>query len=134
MILQVGVKIFLKNDEGKFLLLKREEQKYADVPFKWDVPGGRIDPGTPLTQNLRRELEEEIKVTLKNDPTLIYAQDIIVPDEKHVVRLTFVGSVEDEPVLDHEHTEYKWLSLEEMKNFEHLDRFAREVVEKDLLK
>ena len=52
MQLQVGVKILLKNREGKFLLMRRSEEKYRDVLQKWDIPGGRIDPGKPLMENI----------------------------------------------------------------------------------
>lgn len=33
--LQVGVKIFLRNKEGKFLILKRNPEKYAKVRIIW---------------------------------------------------------------------------------------------------
>ena len=59
MQLQVGVKVYLRGTEGKFLLLHRSAVKYPDVIDRWDIVGGRIDPGTPLLANLERELAEE---------------------------------------------------------------------------
>ena len=53
MILQVGVKIFLKNKEGKFLLLKRSSEKYKGTKGSWDIVGGRIDIGSKLMENLK---------------------------------------------------------------------------------
>jgi len=39
MELQVGVKVLLKNKEGKFLLIRRSPKKYPEVGPKWDIVG-----------------------------------------------------------------------------------------------
>ena len=48
MILQVGVKAFLKNKEDKYLLVHRSSEKYKAAKGSWDIVGGRIDAGTRL--------------------------------------------------------------------------------------
>ncbi len=136
MILQVGVKIFLQNPEGKFLLLHRNTEKYKDIRGTWDIVGGRIDPGTFLIENLRREVKEEAQLEIIGEPTLIYAQDILRgdPPEKHVVRLSYVGKTDGEPILDMtENIEHRWVSFDEMKQWEDLDIYVKEIVEKGLL-
>lgn len=135
MVLQVGVKIFLKNKEGKYLIVKRSPEKYGDVKDNWDIVGGRIEIGSKLLDNLRREVMEETQLEITSSPTLLYAQDIIPNDEKHVVRLSYVGDTEGEPVLDtSENIEYKWATILELKNQEDLDAYAKEILEKGLLK
>ena len=69
------------------------------------------------------------KLTLTEEPKLIAAQDILRPD-KHVVRLTYIGQIEGEPILDEEHSSYLWLSAEEIKNKEGLDQYFKEVFAK----
>lgn len=134
MTLQVGVKIFLKNSEGKYLIVKRSEQKYPEVQRPWDIVGGRINPGEDLLTNLRREVKEETQLEITSEPRLVFAQDIMPNPEKHVVRLTYVGETTGEPVLDTgENTEYKWLSTDEMIDLEGLDEFTKEVVDKGLV-
>src|SRR3989338_832717 len=134
MILQVGVKVFLKNKEGKYLLIKRSSVKYPDVKDPWDIVGCRIDPGSPLLENLKREVKEETDLPIVSEPRLVAAQDIMPNQEKHVVRLTYVADTEGEPVLDtSENTEYRWLSVEEIKKQEGLDKYAKEVLEKNLI-
>jgi 8-oxo-dGTP diphosphatase len=129
MELQVGVKAFLKNPEGKYLLLKRSPVKYPGTDGSWDIPGGRIDPGMPLLDNLAREIREETGLNLRNEPKLIAAQDILRSSGRHVVRLTCLGEIEGEPVLDpEEHSEYKWLALEELFGLADLDVYAKEVL------
>ncbi len=135
MILQVGVKAFLKNKEGKYLLVKRSAEKYKGASGSWDIIGGRIDPGTKLIENLAREIKEETQLPLLSEPQLIYAQDIIPNNEKHVVRLTYTALTHGEPVLDtSENTEYKWLTLDEIKKQEDLDIYVKEILEKSFLK
>jgi ADP-ribose pyrophosphatase YjhB (NUDIX family) len=132
MNLQVGVKVFLKNSEGKFLLLQRSS-KYPGIEGTWDIVGGRINVGVPLLENLSREVQEETGLTISGTPKLVYAQDIIRSEDKHVVRLTYVGETSGNPQLDHESTAYRWLTLDEIRNDTNVDEFAKEVVLKGLV-
>lgn len=132
MTLQVGVKAVLRNQEGKILLLKRSA-KYESAEGSWDIPGGRIDPGTTLGENLTREVREETQMELKGSPKLAAAQDILFTkdggEEMHIVRLTYLASVEGEPVLDgKEHTEHRWAAFDELSSLPNLDRYLAELV------
>ena len=89
-LLQVGVKILLKNKDGKYLLIHRSAEKYPEVKDAWDIVGGRINLGTSLMENLSREVFEETKLKIVGEPKLIAAQDIL-KTQRHIVRLTYVG-------------------------------------------
>lgn len=142
MILQVGVKILLKNSEGKYLLARRNPKKYPEVGPKWDIIGGRINPGSALIENLKREIKEEVGLDYQGLPKLVAAQDILVPGraesaaeplqiEKHVVRLTYAGEIEGQPQIDEESLEAKWFSPEELNNVPkaELDKYFNELLE-----
>ncbi len=132
--LQVGVKIFLRNKERKFLLLKRNLTKYQNIRGERDIPGGRINPESKLIENLKREVKEETGLPITSEPKLIHAQDIIPNPERHIVRLSYVGDTAGEPVLDtEENIEYKWLSLAELKKHKNLDVYVREILDKSML-
>ena len=132
--LQVGVKIFLKNKGGKYLLVRRSVKKYGETKGSWDIVGGRIEPGSKLIDNLRREVKEETGLEIISEPKLIYAQDIILGEEKHVVRLFYVGGTEGEPTLDtSENVEYKWLTIGEMREQEDLDIYVADILNQGLL-
>lgn len=134
MELQVGVKVFLQNKEGKYLLLHRNTEKYKSTQGTWDIVGGRIEKGTPLLENLRREVTEETSLSITSEPKLLYAQDIFVGEERHVVRLTYTAETEGELVLDtSENDVYAWLTLEEMRRHEDVDVYVLEIFEKGLL-
>jgi ADP-ribose pyrophosphatase YjhB (NUDIX family) len=134
MELQVGVKVFLKNKNGEFLLLKRNTEKYKNIKDFWDIPGGRIIPGTFLIENLKRELKEETELDLVGVPDLIFAQDILKNNEKHIVRLSYIGEAEGDLVLDmDENVEFKWISIEGMKKQENLCVFIKEILDKGVI-
>jgi len=113
-VLQVGVKILLKNPEGKYLLVRRNPKKYPEVGPKWDIVGGRIDAGSPLFENLKREIKEEVNLDYQGEPRLVAAQDILRVPGRHVVRLTYTGEMNGEPVLDDDHLEVKWFTATEI--------------------
>lgn len=129
-VLQVGVKVLLKNKDGKYLLLKRSLVKYPDIEGRWDIVGGRINPGDTLIDNLKREVKEETNLTLERAPKLVAAQDILRIFGKHVVRLTYIAEVEGEPVLDtEENEEFGWFSLEEIKNLSDVDFYFKQILD-----
>jgi len=62
----VAVGVLIERDaqgrEGRFLLTSRPEGKvYAGY---WEYPGGKFEPGETLEQALRRELQEELGITI----------------------------------------------------------------------
>ena len=132
MELQVGVKVLLKNTEGKYLLMRRAIDPSAiqkTFQGKWDIPGGRINPGTTLMENLAREVKEETGLVMTTEPVLVAAQDIMKWTDRQVVRLTYTGEADGKAHLSEEHTEYAWYSLEEIKRLDNLDSYFKELLE-----
>ena len=112
------------------MVLLRSKEKYPEVGGKWDIPGGRIDAGATLEDNLKREIKEETGLEVSTINKLLAAQDIIKPEkEKHTVRLTYLGEADGEVKLSDEHTDFKWLPLSEIKKLEPIDRYLKEVLE-----
>jgi len=133
--LQVGVKILLKNQNGKFLLLLRNSDMYPEIGEKWDIVGGRIDPGESLFTNLKREIKEETQLDLIQEPVLIGAQDILSMPGRHVVRLTYIGEIIGEPILNEEHKDYKWFEIFEMNALpkKKIDHFLKDLLDKGII-
>ncbi len=135
MNLQVGVKVLLKNSDGKILILKRSEEKYGKTSGSWDIVGGRIDPGTSLLENLEREVLEETKLSFVSEAKLIAAQDIIPNQERHIVRLTYVAHTKGKPELDLiEHSEYKWVTFQNLIKETDLDIYVGMLLKRGLLR
>ena len=132
MILQVGVKVLIKDEAGKYLFVRRVAS-FKPGPQKWDIPGGRIEPHEPLHDALRREVKEETGLELENTDALLAAQDIFASDKDlHVVRLTYVGSASGEVTLSDEHDTHKWMSKADIKSEVHVDSYLKQIFdEKD---
>ncbi len=126
-ILQVGVKVLLKKEDGKYLLVRRSLKKYPEVKdTRWDIVGGRINPGSTLMDNLKREVKEETGLDLFGEPNLISAQDILRIPGRHIVRLTYIGECSGEVTLDEmENDDFKWVSFDELLKMENLDEYFK---------
>jgi len=62
-LVQVAVGILVRAD-GAFLLTSRPEGKaYAGY---WEFPGGKLEVGETIEEALRRELQEEIGITIQS--------------------------------------------------------------------
>jgi 8-oxo-dGTP diphosphatase len=84
----VAVGVLVQRDscghEGRFLLTSRPHGKvYAGY---WEFPGGKIEPGETVEQALRRELHEELGITIGS----AYPWQVELFDYPHaLVRLHF---------------------------------------------
>lgn len=126
--LEVGVKAFIRNSNNEFLVLLRNEPYVGEETPRWDVPGGRIQIGEPIRDALAREIKEETSLKLKNIQQILDVQDILRNPSKHTVRISFLAQCEGKVELDgNEHSEYQWISLNEMKRL-YLDIFALPIV------
>jgi 8-oxo-dGTP diphosphatase len=75
-------------DEGRFLLTSRPEGKvYAGY---WEFPGGKLEAGESVEDALRRELHEELGITIGHGPDAVQPWKQLVMDYPHArVRLHF---------------------------------------------
>ena len=80
---QVAVGVLMRSDDS-FLLTSRPEGK-AYEGF-WEFPGGKLEAGETVEQALRRELQEEIGITIQ-DCTLWKTERIDYPHA--LVQLNF---------------------------------------------
>jgi 8-oxo-dGTP diphosphatase len=82
-LVQVAVGVLVRADHA-FLLTSRPEGKaYAGF---WEFPGGKLEAGESVAQALRRELQEEIGITIQ-DCTLWKTERIDYPHA--LVQLNF---------------------------------------------
>jgi 8-oxo-dGTP diphosphatase len=80
---QVAVGVLMRSDDS-FLLTSRPKGKaYAGF---WEFPGGKLEAGETVEQALRRELQEEIGITIQ-DCTLWKTERIDYPHA--LVKLNF---------------------------------------------
>ena len=128
----ISVYAILRNEKGKFLLLRRSENSPTN-PGKWDLPGGKLGPGETLEDAVVREVWEETGISIV--PGEIAGYVTFELPEKKVIAIVYDGGYFIADVkLSYEHMEYAWTSLDSILGMDTLpvyfkDFFKRFVTE-----
>jgi 8-oxo-dGTP diphosphatase len=113
-----GQKAFIINDEGKILIVKRDKEIiYVD---KWDVPGGKLDNDETLSEAISREIFEEVGLELEKVICTISSSKFEgkLGDKLIIYRNIYLCRAKGKIKLSPEHSEYKWVLPQELKNYE----------------
>lgn len=108
----VGVIVFVlrgSESDRELLFLRRSGGAYAG---QWWPVGGTCKPGEPALQTALREVLEETGLA----PTAIYGFGEDIPHVDGYSRIEAFVALVIPPMaitLDHEHSEFKWLSADE---------------------
>ena len=101
-------------DGLKVLLLKRNQDLVNErSPWTWDLPGGHIDPDETAFSAAKREVAEETKIDLKFL--------LRMGTDSNIGKLTYFYVSDDwnGPIeLSDEHEDYKWVSPNDLHNYE----------------
>jgi 8-oxo-dGTP diphosphatase len=107
----VATKAIIKKGK-KFLVIFKSATEEIN-PNEIDIPGGRLKFGETLESGLKREIEEELNIVIKIKK--LSRGWSMVNDDLHLVGLTFLADyVSGEIKLSGEHTNFKWVSKEEI--------------------
>lgn len=131
-------RVVLINDEGLILAVRRAESD-AWQPGRWELPGGKQDPGQSFEDALERELFEETHLTMIRLSRAAHVSGKMLTIGKYAgfpyMQITGVGRLSGGRVrLSHEHQDHAWITLEQ---FHELDTSPESYVavsemEKDL--
>ena len=106
-------------EDNKILILRRHP-KSRNNPHKWELPGGKVDPGEFFDNALIREFKEETNLDVKIESLFEVVQDEFISRRTNqpisTVQLMMNLEIMDGEVqISSEHDEYKWVSIEELK-------------------
>lgn len=108
------VAALIEND-GKVLIAKRCTGD-ENVLGKWEFPGGKVEEDEDEFQAIEREIEEEFEVKVKTHEFIV--NNICEYPTKVVdLRLYSCEYIGGEFKL-HDHFEYKWVSRDEILNYD----------------
>jgi len=95
---------------GRVLATRRTRP--PEAAGRWELPGGKVEPGEEPEQALVREVREELGCTVGVTGTLTGEQQIR-PGVS--LRVLLAELVDGEPI-PHEHDALRWLGSEELKD------------------
>lgn len=109
---RMATKAFIEKN-GKILAV-REAAEYEEGTNagKWQIPGGRIEPGENYREALKREIREEtgLEISIEEPFTMGEWRPQIKGDKWQIVAVFFRCKPEtDEVEIGEEHTEYIWI-------------------------
>lgn len=127
-------------NNGRYLILRRSPDKKV-FPGRWTLPGGGLETddyiNTPKTtadawyyaieNSLTREIEEETGLEVGK---LKYLLDLVFvrPDNIPVVTLSYYCDWKSGEVkLNEENVDYKWVTVEEAKNYDLIEGILGEM-------
>lgn len=111
MFLEVAAALIV-NDRGEVLCVKRGASKFASTAYRWEFPGGKIDPGETPAQAAVREIYEELDLTIEplgDGPVVEHTYP------EFSIRLHgILATVREDsaPLRLHEHTQMCWLGAD----------------------
>jgi len=102
--------------EGRpeFLLFKRAKGKIYQG--QWRMVGGKVEPDETSWQGALRELKEEtglVPIMFWTIPSVNTFYEHKSDTVHHIPAFAAEIETDQKPILDDEHTEYEWLSLEQ---------------------
>ena len=113
--------VFLKHGK-KILLLKRSE-KGLHYRGKWSVVAGFLDEIRPIKDKILEEVQEEVGIKEEDILKISIGEPYEFQDEeidKTWIRCPALIELKEQikPILDWEHEEYRWIEMEELKDFD----------------
>jgi 8-oxo-dGTP diphosphatase len=110
------VKGIVRDPDGRLLLLKRTEHTVVD-PGRWDLPGGKLDPGELFDDAFVREVREETGLDARITG-VAGARDWTLAGRR--VAYLFIEAVVEanEPILSAEHVDWAWVGPDEVGGYD----------------
>ena len=101
-------------ESGKVLIAKRNPE--ARLPNLWEFPGGKIEPGEPPEQCLKRELYEEFEIHVRVGERV--GASVHTYDFGTVELIVFKARLVGGKFKLHEHAEIRWVQADALDRYE----------------
>ena len=129
-LLVVGGLIVKKN---KILICQRSSDN--EHPLKWEFPGGKVKKQEEPQQALKRELNEELKITIEHP---IYLCDYMFEYQdlgKKVSLSFFLINEYSGEISNTVHNQLKWIEIKQLSDYDFLEgdhKIIKKILKNDL--
>ena len=111
------------------VLIARRSTGDENVMGKWEFPGGKVEQGEDEARAIEREIEEEFELKIKANKFLIN-NVCSYPTKTVDLRLYDCEYISGDFKL-HDHSEYKWVSKDELLSYDDADKELKHQVVDD---
>ena len=115
------------NENNEILILKRHPSSKTD-PEKWELPGGKVDPGESFDHAILREISEECNLDVEIEE-FFEAVQVDYSHKKTVQMVMKLNINSGEFKLSDEHVDWMWADLDRIHDLELSSSFEK-VLEK----
>ena len=137
----VSITAILVNEDGKFLIAKRSDN-LERWPGRWTVPGGKLEKNdyanrehdtkagqwyNVVEDSIKREVREEVGLDLLDVEYLVSLAFMRKDNTPTLVISLYSKNFEGDIKLNDELVDYKWVSLEEAKNYDLIEGIYEEI-------
>src|SRR5574344_1601227 len=109
-------------DQNNIIFIAKRKP-IGDMGGKWEFPGGKVESGETFEEAIQREMQEEffcdVKVIEK-----ITESEFFHKNQKcslNVYLISFLAEIDAKKENLPEHTDYKWVDLDEIKSLDFVD-------------
>lgn len=107
---------FIQKIDKKFLIIKRAT--HDTFPNLWELPGGGIEYGENPKSSIKREINEEVGLTVTVQYPL-FANDFI-ENNKHTIDISYLCEIPDElqqVQLSSDHSDFAWVTFDSVSEY-----------------
>ena len=110
----IDVTAAIIENNGKFLIARRKKGKHLE--YKWEFPGGKIEPGETPEECLTRELKEEFGIIAEIADFI--TESIFNYGDRKVRLLGYRAKYVSGEFKLNAHDEVRWVSRNEFNEFD----------------
>lgn len=130
------VRAIIVNELGGILLIKRSSHDRY-LPGLWEFPGGKLEAGENVIEALQEEVLEEVGLQVQKLSDLVYCESRVLATGlyKGSIYVGLVGlarSAHDSVQLSDEHSDYAWVDVEKVLDYEVTDTVKNALKSVDL--
>ena len=103
---------------NKILCMQRDKAKFDYISYKFEFPGGKVEPGEANHEALERELREEMDMDIEiTESDHIITVEHTYPDFSITLH-TFLCKVKSPVFQMKEHISFQWRPVEDMSKLD----------------
>ena len=101
--------------DGKYLCMQKGKTKFDYTSYKWEFPGGKMEPGETPQQALARELMEEMEYPVEVGEKLVTVNHEYPDFSITMTAFLCTPKGDADGFKRREHADGKWCSKDELK-------------------